>query len=92
MSTIAFDDFLAERLKNPEFAAHYLNAILDDGSPEEITQAMKAILAAGNERPVPSLSEPMVEQLQRLMHQTGLRLYAQPGSIASALPAKRKKP
>jgi DNA-binding phage protein len=78
MSTIAFDDFLAERLKNPEFAAHYLNAILDDGSPEEITEAVQAILAARHERPVPSLSEPMVEQVQRLMHQTGLRLHVQP--------------
>ncbi|HET6402771.1 MAG TPA: hypothetical protein VFH95_15410 [Candidatus Kapabacteria bacterium] len=80
MSTIPFENFLAERLKNPEFAAHYLNAILDDGSPDEIAEAVQAILAARDERPLPAVTKPAVEQVQHLLHQAGLRLHVQPAA------------
>jgi len=80
MSTIPFDEFLAERLKNPEFAAHYLNSILDDGSPEEIAEAVEAILKARDERPMPALTKPAVEQVQHLLHKAGLRLHVQPAA------------
>ena len=78
MSTVPFDEFLAVRLKNPEFAAQYLNSILDDGSPEEIAEAVQAILEARDEKPVPGVTKPAVEQVQYLLHKAGLRLYVQP--------------
>ncbi|GEM_PF-4800355 len=80
MSTIPLDDFLAERLKNPEFAAQYLNSILDDGTPEEIAEAVKAILAARHESSMPVITKPVVEQVQYLLHKAGLKLYVQPAA------------
>ena len=82
MSTIPFNDFLAERLKNPEFAAHYLNSILDDGSPEEIADAVKAILMARNgtlgEPALPAATKSLAQASAYLLHEAGLRLHVQP--------------
>ena len=85
MSTIPFDDFLAERLKNPEFAAHYLNSILDDGSPEEITDALKAILMARSgphtERTASAaVTKSLAQASAYLLHEAGLRLHVQPAA------------
>ena len=80
MSTVPFDKFLGDRLKNPEFAAQYLNSVLDDGTPDEIADAVKAILEARVEQPFPAITKPVVEQLQYLLHKAGLKLHVQPAA------------
>ena len=41
-----FDDFLVERLKEPELAAEYLSSILEDGTEEEFLKAMRQVVEA----------------------------------------------
>ena len=44
--TRIFKTDLLEKLKNPEFAAHYLNAVFQDGSREEILLALRDVCEA----------------------------------------------
>ena len=87
MNNIPFDTFLKEQLQNPEFAAEYLNSVLDDGTPEDIAEAMTAILLARTNSNAKSSFEPVVKQMQEFMHSAGLRWSAQPSEQESFLPA-----
>jgi len=41
-----FKTELIEKLKNPKFAEHYLNAVFEDGSREEILLALRDVCEA----------------------------------------------
>ena len=82
-----FDDFLHEQLQNPEFAAEYLNTFLEDGTSEEIADAMTAILIARTHSTSKNSFESVVKQMQEFMHSAGLRWSAQPSEQESFLPA-----
>ncbi len=78
MKNRLLSDYLKEQLRNPEFAAEYLNAFIEEGTPEEIAEAMAAILAVRNSSEAKGSFEPVVKQIQEFMHNTGLRWSAQP--------------
>ncbi|HEY3874044.1 MAG TPA: hypothetical protein VGM92_01085 [Candidatus Kapabacteria bacterium] len=80
MTPRTLDDFLQDRLQNPQFAAEYLNTFLEDGTPEEIATAMTDILSARTHSNFKSSFEPVVKQIQEFMQSTGLRWSAQPMS------------
>lgn len=81
------DDFLRDRLQNPQFAAEYLNTFLEDGTSEEIADAMTAILLARTHSSSKNSFEPVVKQMQEFMQTTGLRWSAQPSMQHSSLSA-----
>jgi hypothetical protein len=87
MNNIPFDAFLKEQLQNPEFAAEYLNSVLEDGTPQEIAHAMTDILSARSEAGSQKVFEPVVERMQEFMHTAGLRWSAQPSVQHSSLSA-----
>ena len=45
-ATKEFKVELLEKLKNPKFAEHYLNAVFEDGSREEILLALRDVCEA----------------------------------------------
>ena len=77
MTNLSLDDFLKDQLKNPEFAAEYLNALMEDGTTEEIGEAMAAILAAHNASQSPAEFKPVVKQMQEFLQNAGLKFSAQ---------------
>lgn len=87
MSNLSLNDFLNDQLKDPEFAAEYLNAFLEDGTPEEIAAAMSAILRARNASNSTQRFDPVVKQIQEFMETAGLRWSAQPSVHHSSLSA-----
>jgi len=87
MTPRTLDDFLRDRLQNPQFAAEYLNTFLEDGTSEEIADAMTAILIARTHSTSKSSFEPVVKQMQEFMQSAGLRWSAQPSVQESFLPA-----
>lgn len=48
--TVRHDDFMRERLADPEFAAGYLQAALDDGEPGVLLLALRRIAEARGQK------------------------------------------
>lgn len=46
MPTKSYDSFLIEQLRDPELAAEYLSAAVEDGSVEQLLIALRAIVEA----------------------------------------------
>ncbi len=64
MNNLSHRDFLAGQLEDPEFAAHYLATYLDDGSPEEIADALSKIIRARRNADRPKIYEHLFEDNQ----------------------------
>ena len=46
MPTIKFEDYLRKQLKDPKFAAAYLNVALTEDSPKEFLASLKSVIMA----------------------------------------------
>ncbi len=62
MNNLSHQDFLASQLQDPEFAAHYLATYLDDGTPEEIADAMSKIIRVRRNADRPKIYEHLFQE------------------------------
>jgi|GEM_PF-6502485 len=62
VNNLSHQDFLANQLRNPEFAAHYLATYLDDGTPEEIADALSKIIRARRNADRPKIYEHLFQE------------------------------
>jgi probable addiction module antidote protein len=71
--TIDYKEYLNESLKNPEEAAAYLNAALEEGDPSLFTLALKDVVDAlgGGVRHVSQQSHLNRESLYRMLSKKG---------------------
>jgi probable addiction module antidote protein len=87
------DDFIEERLKDPEFAVEYLKAVMEDDDPAVLLIALRHVARAhgmaevtrraelGEKTLFKSLSEagnPTLATVRKVLHAVGLRLSVAP--------------
>ncbi len=85
-----FDDYLAEQLQDIDYAAVYLDTVLEDGGVEELLHALREVAIAqggvqkvaednqhGRESLYKSLSKqgnPRIKTLEDVLHALGMRI------------------
>ena len=62
MNNVTHQDFLTKQLEDAEFAAHYLAAYLEDGTPDEIAEALSKIIRARRNSDRPMIYERLFQQ------------------------------
>jgi probable addiction module antidote protein len=101
-TTVSHDDFMRERLADPEFAAAYLQAALEDGEQGVLLIALRRVAEARGGmaklaqqaglsrealyRTLSTTGNPQLNSLRAILRATGLRLF-----FAPAEPAARKR-
>lgn len=93
--TVSYEEGLLERLKKPEYATGYLNAVLEDGDNDEFLIALQHVAKAhgianvarkahlGRESMYKALSgktSPRLETVNRVLHAVGLKMAVLPSS------------
>lgn len=93
--TISYEEGLLERLKDPEYATGYLNAVLEEGDNEEFLIALQHVAKAhgiskvarrahlGRESMYKALSgktSPRLETVNKVLHAVGMKIAVLPAS------------
>lgn len=78
-----YDTYLREQLRDPELAAEYLTAALEEDRPEHFVLALRNVSAAhGGRNDV--ADDPTLESLVSVLRALGLRLALSPRGGAAA--------
>jgi DNA-binding phage protein len=74
MNNMPYAEFLEEKLNDPEFAMHYLMTYLEDGSPEEVAEALAKILRTRKRSEIPRIYEQILQQNWELLRDAGMNI------------------
>ena len=87
--TESYKDHLIESLKDPEAAAHYLTACLDDGNPEVFLMALRDVAEAqGGMRKLSQQTQLNRENLYRMLSKSGNPALSSLGPILNSFGLK----
>ncbi|MFI5201469.1 MAG: hypothetical protein ACHQNE_03700 [Candidatus Kapaibacterium sp.] len=62
MNNLPYTEFLDKKLEDPAFAVHYLQGYLEDGTPEEIAEALSKIIRARRNSDRPKIYEHLIHE------------------------------
>jgi hypothetical protein len=72
MSNIQYQDFLSKKLEDSEFAANYLLTYLEDGTPQEIADAISKILRARKNKELPKIYAQLIQDNREMLRHAGI--------------------
>ncbi len=72
MNNLSHQDFLSAQLQNAEFATHYLHGYLEDGTPEEIAEAISKVIRALRDSDRPKIFDSLFQQNRDSLPLTGV--------------------
>ncbi len=61
MNNLPYKEFLEKKLEDPAFAAHYLQGYLEDGTPEEIAEALSKVIRVRRNADRPKIYEHLMQ-------------------------------
>lgn len=62
MNNLPYTEFLDKKLEDPAFAVHYLQGYLEDGTPEEIAEAISKIIRVRRNSDRPKIYERLFQE------------------------------